>query len=136
MFRKVAPLLALVFAAGAVQAETLPLEEVSLSNATLVVYREDEFYRTGHLDYDIHVGEAGIGRLSERESLVVSGEAGEYNIGSSMGNTRGVTLQLKPGATHYVMARTLLLGDDVVVELVEVEEQVARTQLEELESAI
>ena len=105
-------------------------------SATIVVYRADESFKTERLGLDVHVDETSLARLTSEESFVASGAPGTYILDTSIPGSIPLALELKPGATHYVHTRLKLQGTRVVVELVEVEEQVARTQLPEDTNAL
>ena len=104
--------------------------------ATIVVYRADESFKTERLGLDVHVDETSLARLTSEESIVASGAPGTYVLDTSIPGSIPLALELKPGATHYVHTRLKMYGNRVVVELVEVEEQVARTQLPEDTNAL
>ena len=105
-------------------------------SATIVVYRADESFKTERLGLDVHVDETSLARLASEESIVASGAPGTYVLDTSIPGSIPLALELKPGATHYVHTRLKMYGNRVVVELVEGEEQVARTQLPENSDAL
>ncbi len=108
----------------------------SAEQATLIIYRADESVRTKRLDLDMHVGEYSYGRLHPQEALVITRPAGEYVLGTSVKGTDSVTVDLKPGQTHYVFTDLSLRGNQLKVSLTEVEEQLAFTQQPSLVSPI
>ncbi len=97
-------------------------------SATIVVYRADESIKTQRIGLDIHVGAASLGRLTSEDTLLASGAPGVYTLGTSLPGDAPIELELQPGTTHYVHTRLRMIGNRVIVELVEVEEQVAKTQ--------
>ena len=105
---------------------SLPDTAAAPEPATIIVYRADESIKTRRIGLDIHVDTASVGRLDAKDALIASGEPGTYLIGTSMPGDSALELELKPGTTHYVHTRMRMIGNRVVVELVEVEEQVAQ----------
>ncbi|MEH6586070.1 MAG: hypothetical protein V7720_05900 [Halioglobus sp.] len=106
---------------------SLPETATAPEQATIIVYRADESIKTRRIGLDIHVDTASVGRLNAKDALLASGEPGTYVIGTSMPGDIALELELKPGATHYVHTRMRMIGNRVVVELVEVEAQVAKS---------
>ncbi|MEP5567554.1 MAG: hypothetical protein ABJN62_06960 [Halioglobus sp.] len=94
--------------------------------ATVVIYRADESVKTRRIGLDIHVDAASLGRLTSEDTLLASGAPGTYTLGTSLPGDEPIKLELAPGTTHYVHTRLRMIGNRVVVELVEVEEQVAK----------
>ena len=105
---------------------SMPETAAAPEQATIIVYRADESIKTRRIGLDIHVDTASVGRLNAKDALLASGEPGTYVIGTSMPGDIALELELKPGTTHYVHTRMRMIGNRVVVELVEVEEQVAK----------
>ena len=101
-------------------------EPSATEQASIIVYRADESIKTRRLDFDIHVNTASVGRLGAKDALQAAGEPGTYRIATSLPGDQPLELELKPGAVHYVHTRLRMVGNRVVVDLVEVEEQVAR----------
>ena len=110
--------------------------ETSAESATLVVYRADESIKTERLNLDVHVGKGSMGRLKADKAIVITRPAGEYALGTSIGGTKGLVIDLKPGQTHYVHTDMEMRGTRVKVKMVEVEEQVAKLQQPSIEGAI
>jgi hypothetical protein len=104
--------------------------------ATLIVYRADESVRTKRLGMDVFVGQASVGRLKAENAIVITRAAGEYTLDASIEGTESVLIDLKPGQSHYVHVEVAMSGARAKVELVEVEEQIARTQQPSLGEAI
>ena len=96
--------------------------------ATVIVYRADESIKTRRINFDVHVDAGSVGRLNARDSLSAVGDAGHYTISTSLPGDEPLELQVKPGTTHYVHTRLRMVGNRLIVELVEVEEQVAKAQ--------
>lgn len=94
--------------------------------SSVIVYRADESIKTRRINFDVHVDKASVGRLAAKDALVAAGDPGTYTIGTSLPGDTPLVLELKPGSTHYVHTRLRMVGNRVIVELVEVEEQVAR----------
>jgi len=94
--------------------------------ATIVVYRADESFKTQRVNLDVHVDTASLGRLDAQDVLLASGKPGTYTLATSLPGDVSLQLELQPGSTHYVHTRLRMIGNRVVVELVEVEEQVAK----------
>lgn len=101
-------------------------EVVSPEMATLVVYRADESFKTDKLRFDLHADQYFIGRAKADGLLQLEAPAGSYTLDTSMPGAETLTLDLKPGAVHYVHSKLVLRGNRVELELIEVEEQVAR----------
>jgi hypothetical protein len=111
-------------------------EQEALAPATVVVYRAQELSKTERISLDVHVDESSLGRLGGEDTLIVSGAAGQYTLGTSIAGTEPLVIDLKPGSTHYVKTELKLRGTTVKVRLVEVEEQVAKVQNPALSGAI
>ena len=90
------------------------------------VYRADESFKTQRVNLDVHVDTASLGRLDAQDVLLASGKPGTYTLATSLPGDVSLQLELQPGSTHYVHTRLRMIGNRVVVELVEVEEQVAK----------
>ena len=104
--------------------------------STLVIYRADESVKTERLNLDVRMGRGSLGRLKSDNAIVVTRPAGEYTLNTSIRGTKGLVIDLKPGHTHYVHTDMDILGTRVKVEMLEVEEQIARLQQPALDQAI
>ena len=135
MFRTAVAASALVIAAMGFS-QVAAAEEQASDTATIVVYRADENLKTGRLSLDVHVGEDSLGRLKSDDAVVISRPAGQYTLGTSMKGTEPLVIDLKPGSTHYIYTGMKMQGTRVLVEMSEVEEQVARVQQPSIDSAI
>ena len=107
-------------------AATASSDAAAEATSSIVVYRADESVKTRRINFDVHVDKSSVGRLNARDALVAAGAPGTYAIGTSLPDAEPLVLELKPGSTHYVHTRLRMVGNRVIVELVEVEEQVAR----------
>lgn len=94
--------------------------------ASVVIYRAGESFKTRAFDLDIFVDSANVGSLNARSSLVASGEPGTYTLRTNLPGTTPLQLELQPGTTGFVHTRLRMVGDRVVVELRQVNEHVAR----------
>jgi len=108
----------------------------SAKPATVVVYRADESVKSKRVKLDVFLDQRSMGRLSREASVEAEGAAGEYTLGTSIAGTEPLTLNLKPGETHYVHAQVKVRGNRVDVTLVEVEDQVAKLQQPALDGTI
>lgn len=108
----------------------------SAEPATLIVYRADESVRTERLGLDVHMDKGSVGRLKADNAVVITQPAGEYTLATSIKGTEPLVIDLKPGHTHYVHSDVEMRGSLVKVNMVEVEEQVARVQQPTLDEAI
>ena len=125
MFRYLSTIVMVSLALGTVHLAKAE-ETASAEQASVVVYRADESLKTRRLDFDVHINESSVGRLNARDALTAEGEPGTYLISTSLPGDLPLELELKPGSVHYVHTRLKMIGNRLVVELVEVEEQVAR----------
>jgi hypothetical protein len=135
MFRKIIAMSAVIMVALGFSQVSMAAQE-SAEIATIVVYRADESFKTERLGLDVHIGESSMGRLKSEQAVVITRPAGEYALGTSMKGTDELILDLKPGQTYYVHTEMQLRGTRVQVEMVEVEEQVAKVQQPSVTGAI
>ena len=73
--------------------------------ATIVVYRADESFKTQRVNLDVHVDTASLGRLDAQDVLLASGKPGTYTLATSLPGDVSLQLELQPGSTHYVHTR-------------------------------
>lgn len=106
---------------------SLARAEASAETSTLIVYRAEESFNTERLRFDLHANDHFMGRMKAEGATVLTAPAGSYTLDTSLPGAEAVTVELKPGATHYVHSRLDLRGNTVKVEMVEVAEQVARS---------
>ena len=137
VYKLIATFAATVIALGFVHSAAADqIGQETLAPATVVVYRAQELSKTERISLNVHVDDSSLGRLSGKDTLVVSGAAGQYTLGTSIAGTEPLVIDLKPGRTHYVKTELELRGTTVKVRLVEVEEQVAKVQSPALNGAI
>jgi hypothetical protein len=117
-------------------AQVVSAEEAVAENATVVVYRADRSFKAERVSMHLRLGDENLGRLNTGDSLVVSRPAGEYIVGSSVKNDKGIVIDLKPGKTHYIQAEVGVRGTQVKVSFAEVEERVAKEDYPALETTI
>ena len=127
MFRYLSTLIPVTLAMGSLQMAKAEETATGTEQTSIIVYRADESIKTRRLDFDIHVNKASVGRLGDRDALQAVGEPGTYMIATSLPGDQPLEVELKPGAVHYIHTRLKMIGNRVSVELVEVEEQVARS---------
>ena len=101
-------------------------ENVASGDASVVIYRAGESFKTRALGLHIFVDSANVGSLNARGSLLASGEPGTYTLGTNLPGTTPLQLELLPGTTGFVHTHVRMVGDRVVVELRQVNEQVAK----------
>ncbi len=137
MYQKVMAFAAALFTVfGLSQAAVAGQTETTAETATLVVYRADESIKTERLNLDVYMGQGSMGRLKADKAIVITRPAGEYDLGTSIRGTEGLSVDLKPGQTHYVHADLEMRGSRIKVKMVEVEEKVAKLQQPSLDGAI
>ena len=103
--------------------------------ATLIVYRAEEPRSTERLRLNVRLDGDNLGRLRSDDVVSVSQASGSYTLTTSMGG-EPITVDLKPGQTHYVRVDLSARGTSVSVAMSEVAEQVALVEQPELDAAI
>lgn len=126
-------MLRILTAAALTAAALLPVSSVladeTLTNgeASVVIYRAGESFKTRGFDLDIFFDSANVGSLNARGSLMASGAPGVYTLATNLPGTTPLQLELLPGTTGFVHTHLRMVGDRVVVELRQVNEDLART---------
>lgn len=126
MYRHIVPALA-AFTLTLLMPQLVKAEDsTATAMATVVIYRAHESSKTDHLKFNLHAGNEFVGRMQSGKSLVFRAPAGSYTLDTTLPGAEPLTLDIKPGAVHYVHSRLELQGNRVDLALVEVAEQVAR----------
>ena len=124
-------LTASLFASVAYSGDMTNHQSESLEQATVVVYRNDSDIRSRRLTLEVLLGTEHVGRMRQ-DALVTQHPAGTYTLDTSLPGDEPIELQLQPGVTYYVQAGVSVHGGQVKLNLEEVGEQVARTEMGEL----
>lgn len=104
----------------------------SQEQATLIVYRTDGSFRTSRIRFSLDLDGMNVGRLKSDGSLVSRQPAGVYELGATLPGAEPITVELKPGAVHYINSDLTLTGGHLELQLSEVAEQLALSQNEQL----
>ncbi len=113
-----------------------PAKPAAQGDASLVVYRVDESVRTDRLRIAVRVGNERLGRLQSEDSVTVTRPAGTYLVSTGIAGAETLEIDLKPGQVHYVRIDPRERTQHLRVAVVEVEEQVARIERSDMDSAI
>lgn len=128
--------LAVIFSSTILSHSVSANESVADKPATVIIYRADELMRSQWLSMVVKLDGAPIQRLHVDDAVVATVPAGRRTLRGSIVGTEPLSLDLKPGSTHYVYSEVNILGNEVRVEFSEVEEQVARVHRVVEEEAI
>lgn len=101
--------------------------EHAIEPATVVIYRADESSSTKRLRFGLLANDAMLGRIQADNSIQAQLPAGTYTLHTTLPGAEPLTVELKPGAIHFVHTSLTILGNNVQAELLEVEEELARS---------
>lgn len=103
-------------------------EDVAAEPATLVVYRSDERNKTKRIKFQLRLNGTAVTQLKYSEAYSSELSPGSYTLDSSLAGSKSITVELKPGQTHYIYTQVDALGSKITPRFTEVEEQVAARQ--------